>query len=148
VHLLAYSCVQHTLPISSSLDFYHHNNILHKAFREPGSSVSIVSGYGLDDRTNEVRSPSEAKDFSSKLCVQTGYGAHSASYIIGTGGPFPGEKCDRSVTLTTHPHLVSRSRKNRSYTSFPPKGIRGTALALENISLTYTESTVFLSSWI
>jgi hypothetical protein len=31
--------------------------------REPGSSVSIVSGYGLDDRAIEVRSPAEAKEF-------------------------------------------------------------------------------------
>jgi hypothetical protein len=30
---------------------------------EPGSSVSIVSGYGLDDRGIEVRSPAEANDF-------------------------------------------------------------------------------------
>jgi hypothetical protein len=29
--------------------------------KEPGSSVSIVSGYGLDDRENEVRSPAESK---------------------------------------------------------------------------------------
>jgi hypothetical protein len=28
---------------------------------EPGSSVSIVSGYGLDDRAIGVRSPAEAK---------------------------------------------------------------------------------------
>jgi hypothetical protein len=30
---------------------------------EPGSSVSTVSGYGLDDRAIEVRSPAEAKGF-------------------------------------------------------------------------------------
>jgi hypothetical protein len=30
---------------------------------QPGSSVSIVSGYGLDDRAIEVRSPAEAKGF-------------------------------------------------------------------------------------
>jgi hypothetical protein len=30
---------------------------------KPGSSVSIVSGYGLDDRAIEVRSPAEAKGF-------------------------------------------------------------------------------------
>jgi hypothetical protein len=30
---------------------------------EPGSSVSIVYGYGLDDRTIEVRSSAEAKGF-------------------------------------------------------------------------------------
>jgi hypothetical protein len=28
---------------------------------EPGSLVSIVSGYGLDDRAIEVRSPAEGK---------------------------------------------------------------------------------------
>jgi hypothetical protein len=36
---------------------------------EPGSSVSIVSGYGLDERAIEVRSPAGAQDFSSILCV-------------------------------------------------------------------------------
>jgi hypothetical protein len=30
---------------------------------EPGNSVTIVSGYGLDDRTIEVRPPAEAKAF-------------------------------------------------------------------------------------
>jgi hypothetical protein len=30
---------------------------------ETGSSVSIVSGYGLDERAIEVRSPVEAKEF-------------------------------------------------------------------------------------
>jgi hypothetical protein len=57
-----------------------------------GSSVSIVSGYGLDDRAIEVRSPVEAKDFSSSLCVQTGSEAHPASCAMGTGRPFPGGK--------------------------------------------------------
>jgi hypothetical protein len=56
------------------------------------SSVSMVSGYGEDDRAIGVRSPAEAKDFSSILCVQTGSGAHPASCTIGTGGPFPGGK--------------------------------------------------------
>jgi hypothetical protein len=57
-----------------------------------GSSGSIVSDYGLDDRAIEVRSPAEAKDFSSILCVQIGSGAHPASCTMGTGGPFPGGK--------------------------------------------------------
>jgi hypothetical protein len=30
---------------------------------DPGSSVSIVSGYGLDDRAKEIRFPAEAKGF-------------------------------------------------------------------------------------
>jgi hypothetical protein len=57
-----------------------------------GSSVSIVSGYVLDDRAIEVRSPAESRDFSSSLCVQTGSGAHLASCTMGTGGPLSGAK--------------------------------------------------------
>jgi hypothetical protein len=88
-------------------------------FVSRGSSVSIVSDYGLDDRAIEVRSPAGAKDFSSNLCVQTGSGAHPASCTIGTGGSLPGEKRGRGVTLTSHPHLVPRSGMSRSYTPAP-----------------------------
>jgi hypothetical protein len=56
-----------------------------------GSSGSIVSDYGMDDRAIEVRSPTGA-DFSSSPCVQTGSGAHPASYPMGTRGSFPGGK--------------------------------------------------------
>jgi hypothetical protein len=49
-----------------------------------------VSDYGLDDRAIGVLSPAGAKDFSSSPCVQTGSGAHPASYTMGTGGPLPG----------------------------------------------------------
>jgi hypothetical protein len=41
-----------------------------------------------------VRSPAEAKDFSSRLCVQTGSEAHPVSCTMGTGGPFPGVNRD------------------------------------------------------
>jgi hypothetical protein len=61
-------------------------------FRGRVSSGSIVSDYGQDDRAIGVQSPTEAKDFSSIFCVQTGYGAHPASYTMGTGGPFRGGK--------------------------------------------------------
>jgi hypothetical protein len=54
-----------------------------------GSSGSIVSGYGLEDRAIKVRSQAETRDFSSILCVQTGSEAHPASCTMGTGGPFP-----------------------------------------------------------
>jgi hypothetical protein len=36
--------------------------------------------------------PTEAEEFSSNLCVQTGSGAHPASCTVGTGGSFPGGK--------------------------------------------------------
>jgi hypothetical protein len=57
-----------------------------------GSSGSIVSDYGLDDRAIEVRSQTGAEDFSSSPCVQTVSGAHPAFYPMGTGGSFPGGK--------------------------------------------------------
>jgi hypothetical protein len=59
---------------------------------EPGSSVSVLSDYGLDARAIQVRSPAEARGFSSKFCVQTSSGAHPASCTLGTGGPFLGDK--------------------------------------------------------
>jgi hypothetical protein len=66
-------------------------------YRSRGSSVSIVSGYGLDDWAIEVRLPAEARDFSSNLCVQTGSGAHPAPCTVGTGGKArPGHDADHS----------------------------------------------------
>jgi hypothetical protein len=50
-----------------------------------------VPDYGLDDRAIEVRSLT-GTDFSSSPCIQTGSGAHPASYPMGTGGSFPGGK--------------------------------------------------------
>jgi hypothetical protein len=44
------------------------------------------------DLTVGVRSPTEAEDFSSSLCVQTGSGAHPVSCPMDTGGPFSGGK--------------------------------------------------------
>jgi hypothetical protein len=42
---------------------------------EPGSSVSTVSGYELEDRAIQARSSAEAKNFRLSSCVQTGSGA-------------------------------------------------------------------------
>jgi hypothetical protein len=84
------------------------------------AQVIIVSGYGLDDRKIEVRRPAEAKDFSSKLSVQTGSAAHPASCTMGNGGPFPGGTARPGRDADHSPHLVPRSRMSRSYTSSPP----------------------------
>jgi hypothetical protein len=83
--------------------------------------------------TTGVRSPAGKKNFFSNLCVQTGSGAHPASCTMGTGGPFPGAKRGRGVTLTTHHHLVPRSRMSKICTSSPPNATMacsGTALLL------------------
>jgi hypothetical protein len=74
---------------------------------EPGSSVIIVYGYGLDDRAIEVRSPAEANDFSSILCVQTDSADNPAPYTMSTGCPFPegkarpGRDADHSLPSST-----------------------------------------------
>jgi hypothetical protein len=79
-----------------------------------------VSDYRLDYRAIGVRSPAEAKDFSSSLCVQTGSEVHPASCTMGTGGPFPGAKARPGRDADHSPHLVPRSSMSRSYTSSPP----------------------------
>jgi hypothetical protein len=56
------------------------------------SSVGIATVYGLDDRMIGIRFPAEARNFSLPHHVQTGSGAHSASYPMGTGGSFAGVK--------------------------------------------------------
>jgi hypothetical protein len=57
----------------------------------PGS-VGIATGYRLDDRGSGIRFPVDVGSFSLLHCVQTGSGAHPASYTIGTGGSFLGGK--------------------------------------------------------
>jgi hypothetical protein len=49
-----------------------------------GSSVSIVSVYGLVDRGDRGSIPARAEDFSYNLYVQTGSEAHLASCTMGT----------------------------------------------------------------
>jgi hypothetical protein len=106
------------------------------------SSGSIVSDYRLDYRAIGVRSPAGVKDFSSNLRVQTGSEAHATSCTMGIGGPFPGVKRGRDVTLTTQPHVVPKSIMSRSYISSPPCRVHGgsrTALLQGACSLLFDE---------
>jgi hypothetical protein len=52
------------------------------------SAVGIATGYRLDDQGIGIRVPVGQK-FSFLYVVQTGSGAHPASYRIGTGGSSP-----------------------------------------------------------
>jgi len=56
--------------------------------------------------------------------VQTGPEAHPASCTMGTRS-FPGVRCGPGMTLTPHPLLVPRSKRELSYTSTLPKGLSG-----------------------
>jgi hypothetical protein len=61
---------------------------------------------GKDTRSNGLRSPAEAKDFSSSPCAQTSSKAHPASYPVGTGDKY-----------------IKAIQKVRFPISFPLKGI-------------------------
>jgi hypothetical protein len=63
----------------------------------PGSSLGIVTGYGLDGPGIESRWGTR---FSAP--VQTGHEAHTSSCTMGTGS-FPGVESGRGVTMTPHP---------------------------------------------
>jgi hypothetical protein len=49
-------------------------------------------GYGMDDRGSGFDSRQGAGNFPVHHRVQTGSGAHPASYLVGTRGSFPGDK--------------------------------------------------------
>jgi hypothetical protein len=74
----------------------------------PGSSVGIVTDYGIDGPGIESRWRAR---FSAP--VQTGLRAHRSSCTMGTGS-FLGVKYGRGVMLTTHPLLVPWSWKSRA----------------------------------
>jgi hypothetical protein len=80
-----------------------------------------------------VRSATEAKGFSSSLCVQSSSEAHPASYPMGTGGPFLEGKV-RLGRDSDHSPLPSAEVKNE-YELYLPSGLvpewrNGTALLL------------------
>jgi hypothetical protein len=59
---------------------------------EPGSSVSIVSGYGLDDRAIEVDPRQRRKDLSSNSVYRLWLWGPPSLMYRGTGGPVPWAK--------------------------------------------------------
>jgi predicted GIY-YIG superfamily endonuclease len=92
--------------------------------KEHESVVSIVTIRGSNPVGNEI--------FRT---VQTGPRAHPASYTMGIVS-HPGDKATGSVVLTTQPHLAPILKKEYSYTSIPPLGIRG--LFRVNFTFTFT----------
>jgi hypothetical protein len=94
-------------------------NVDCRKYRSLGSSVSIVSDYGLDSPVIEVRSPSDIRGFFSNLCVRTGSGVHPDPCPVSARSPFPGRKAQQGHDADYSPHLVPRSWMNKSYTSSP-----------------------------
>jgi hypothetical protein len=72
------------------------------------------------DWTAGVRSLTGEEDFSSNLCVQTGSGAHPASYTMGTGGSFPGGKARPGRDADHSAPSSAEVKKEWGYTSCHP----------------------------
>jgi hypothetical protein len=119
-------------PLSSFFSVFYSLCLLPRSW---GSSVSTVSDYGLDDRGSI---PDRGRGFFSSPCVQTGSGAHPASYPMGTWGPFPGDKAQPGRDADHSPHLVPRLRMSRRYTSSHPKRLHGV----------YRDPFILLSNWL
>ena len=117
--------------------------IVHKQFQSdfsaecwPGRSVGIVTGYGQDGPGIQSR---WRLRFSAP--VQTGPGAHPASYTMVTGS-FPGVKNGRGVTLTPRPLLVPWSWKGRAIPLLPLWAVRPvqSLSACTRVTFTFTLS--------
>jgi hypothetical protein len=90
------------------------------------------------DWTAGVRSPTEAEDFSSNLCVQTGSGAHPASYTVGTRGSFLGGKARPGRDAGHSPPCSAEVKKEKELYLLSPKCAsterNGTTLPFHRIS--------------
>jgi hypothetical protein len=82
------------------------------------SSVGIALGYGLHHRGCRVRFLTGAGNFSLRHRFQNGSAAHPASYPMVPEALSPGLKRP-GVKLTTHLHLVPRSKNEWNYTCTP-----------------------------
>jgi hypothetical protein len=106
-----------------------------------GSSDSIVSNYGLDDRDSI---PDRDRGFFFQpLRPHRLWGPTQPPIQWVPGVLSPGVKRGRGVTLTTHPHLEPRLSMSRSYTSSPPcasMAWSGTALLYFTFVYFYTHS--------
>jgi hypothetical protein len=103
---------------------------------EPGSSGSIVSGYGAGRPGHRSSIPGRGESiFPLSSVSRPALGPTQPPVQWVPGVLSLGLMHGRGVTLTSHPHLVPSSRMSRSYTPLPPSAFvacRGTALGFSS----------------
>jgi hypothetical protein len=129
---------EHHVPLFCySIAFYRHtkklveNVFLYSSHlnKEICWELGLLSQYSVWLRTRQSGDrdsiPGRGKGVSSSLSARPARGHTQFPVQWVPGVLSPGVKGGRCVTLTTHPHLVPRSRMSRSYTSSPPKRLHG-----------------------
>jgi hypothetical protein len=117
-----------------------HTELLNDRYLMPACKCrdSGSCGYGLEYRGSRVPFPIGDGNISLHHRVQTGSGAYSASYSMGTGGSIPagGLSC-RGVKLSTHLYLAPRSRMRGLYLH-SPICLHGVVCLIKHRDLTLT----------
>jgi hypothetical protein len=90
-----------------------------------GSSGSIVSDCGLDNRAIGVRSPAGQRIFPLASVSRPALGPTQPPVLCVPGVLSPGVKARPGRDTDHSPTSVPRSRMSRSYTSFPPQAPPG-----------------------
>jgi hypothetical protein len=101
-----------------------------------GSSVSIVSDYGLGDGGSILGRGERIFPLTSLFRPALGPTQPPVRWVPDVHSP--AVKSDRGVTLTTHPHLVPRLRMSSIYTSSPLSAsmvCSGTALSFTHMKI-------------
>jgi hypothetical protein len=104
--------------LTPSAPHKHNKNTL-KSYPTGLAVSQLVSDYGVEDREMRVRTPAGEKGFLASVS-RPALGPTQLPVQWVPGVISPGIKYGRGVSLTTHPHLVPRSRMSRSYTASPP----------------------------
>jgi hypothetical protein len=100
----------------------HRSNLSSDTVRWLVSLVAQSAQLSLTtDRTAGVRSPTEAENFSNSFCVQTGSGAHPASYTVGTGASFPRGKARPGRDANHTPPSIVEVKKDLELHLLSPK---------------------------
>jgi hypothetical protein len=94
------------------------SQVLHPTFNTNKETKVFSPATGWTTRRKKFDPRQRRKHFSSVFKPALGPTQSPVQWVPGVISP--GLKRGRGVTLTTHPHLVPRSRMSRSYTSSPP----------------------------